>query len=235
MNTPRQFGRMLVCGVCVAGVFLGTVSHAVEPAPVTPVTPGQFLGITIVPFDQLPIPDVLKEQARAEMRQMKERGYQDASTEDEVSYIDRAMEDREKRLKPFDKVRSSLKVIPANLDSPKLKKVTLLGSVASGGETAEGWTGLTRLFRIPGLGTAILEEVDYIASQGGMVIAKESINHDVNGSPAILTVKESRSKKGITELMWANDRKWYTLSLDRALKKPSEVEEILSFARGIAE
>lgn len=166
---------------------------------------------------------------------MKEQGYEEAG-EDDVAYIDRAMEDKEKLLKSFDDVKSELKVIPANLDSPKLPKVTLLGSMANGAKTTEGWTALTRLFRIPGLGVAILQETDYIAAQGGMAIAEESINYDVNGYPATLIVKEApRNKKGVSELIWANDRKWYILSINRALKNQREIDDFLSFARGIEE
>lgn len=261
MNSLRQLNCMAAYGLCVTAVFFGAATHAAEPAltkPTPPVSleqflatppeqmqqleqllgitsPGHIRGVTVVPLDQLQIPDVFREQTRAALRQMKEQGYEEAG-EDEVSYIDRAMEDKEKLLKPFNEVKPVLKVIPANLDSPKLRKVTLLGSMANGAKTAEGWTALTRLFRIPGLGVAILQETDYIAAQGGMAIAKESINYDVNGYPATLSVKESpRSKKGISELVWANDRKWYILSVNRALKNQREIDDLLSFARGIEE
>lgn len=189
-------------------------------------------GITVLPLDQHPVPDVLKTQARLELTQMKDKGYVDA-TEDSVSYLDKAKEDMDKRLKPMAEVAPKLKLSPANLGSSSLGQAVLLGATASGGYTEEGWTGLNRIFVVPKMGIVGLEEVDYIASQGGMAFIKEAINQDVNGFPAILSVKKSRSNKGLTELTWATDRKIYTLSTNHALKNQKSIDEFLALARSI--
>lgn len=165
---------------------------------------------------------------------MKSKGYVDA-TEDSVSYLDRAKEDKDKKLKPMTEVAPKLKVNPANLGSSPLGQAVLLGATASGGLPieGEGWTGLDRIFVVPKFGLVGLNEVDYIASQGGMVFIQEAINQDVNGFPAILSVKQSRSNKGFTELTWATDKKIYTLSTNRALKDQKSVDEFLTLARSI--
>lgn len=194
--------------------------------------PAVSTGITILPLDQQPVPDVLKNQARLEMGQMKSRGYVDA-TEDAVSYLDRAKADKDKRLKPMTEVAPKLKINPANLGSSTLGQAVLLGATASGGHTEAGWTGLNRIFVVPRFGLVGLDEVDYIASQGGAAFIKEAINQNVNGFPAILSVKQSRSNKGLTELTWATDQKIYTLSTNRALKNQKSIDEFLALAHSI--
>ena len=211
---------------------VSTPFHATYAAPGGAMEPATATGITILPLDQHPVPDVLKNQARLELTQMKSSGYVDA-TEDSVSYLDRTKEDKDKRLKPMTEVAPKLKVIPANLGSSPLGQAVLLGATASGGLTEEGWTGLSRIFDVPKFGLVELNEVDYIASQGGMAFIKEAINQDVNGFPAILSVKQSRSNKGLTELTWATDQKIYTLSANRALKDQKSVDEFLALARSI--
>jgi len=206
--------------------------HMAYAAPGGAMEPAVSTGITILPLDQHPVPDVLKTQARLELTQMKDKGYVD-STEDAVSYLDKAKEDKDKRLKSMAEVAPKLRINPANVESSPLGQAVLLGATASGGYTEEGWTGLNRIFVVPKLGLVGLDEVDYVASQGGMDFIKEAINQNVNGFPAILTVKKSRSNKGLTELTWADDRKIYTLSTNRALKDQKSIDEFLALARSI--
>lgn len=206
--------------------------HIVYAAPGGAMEPAVSTGITILPLDQQPVPDVLKNQARLELTQMKNHGYVDA-TEDAVSSLDKAKEDKDKLLKTMAEVMPKLKVNPANLGSSVLGQAVLLGASASGGHTEEGWTGLSRIFVVPKLGLIGLYEVDFIASQGGVAFIKEAINQDINGSPAILSVKQSQSKKGLTELTWATDQKIYTLSVNRALKSQQSIDEFLALARSI--
>lgn len=202
-----------------------------ETEPTFP-SPPRLTGVTIVPLDQQPVPDVLKNMARRQTAQMKSRGYVDV-TEDEVSYLDKLKADVDKRLKPMTEVAPTLKVDPANLGSSPLRLAVLLGAVAEGAYTEEGWTGLTRLFVVPTFGLVGLEESDYVAGRGGVAFTKEAINQEVNGFPAVLVVQQSRSNKGLTELSWATDRKDYTLSTNRALKDQKSVDEFLALARSI--
>ena len=215
---------MLAVSIPFQTAYAAAPGGATEPAVST--------GITILPLDQHPVPDVLKTQAKLELAQMKDKGYVDA-TEDSVSYLDKAKEDKDKRLKSIAEVTPKLKINPANVESSALGQGVLLGATASGGYTEEGWTGLNRIFVVPKLGLVGLDEVDYVASQGGMAFIKEAINQDVNGFPAILSVKQSRSNKGLTELTWATDRKIYTLSINRALKNQKSIDEFLAIARSI--
>lgn len=206
--------------------------HTTYAAPEGAMEPAVSTGVTILPLDQHPVPDVLKTQARVELTQMKGKGYVDA-TEEAVSYLDKAKENKDKRLKSMAEVMPKLKIKPANVESSPLGQADFLGATASGGHTEEGWTGLHRIFVVPKLGLVGLDEIDFIASQGGIAFIKEAINQEVNGFPAILSVKQSRSNKGLTELTWATGQKIYTLSTNRALKNQKSIDEFLALARSI--
>ncbi len=232
MKNRSSRTKRIVMTTVFSMLAVGMPFHMTHAAPGGATAPDVSKGITILPLDQQPVPDVLKNQAKLALEQMKYQGYVDA-TEDAVSYLDGAKEDKDKRLKPMAEVAPKLKVSPANLGSSPLGQAVLLGAVASGGHTEEGWTGLNRIFVVPKLGLVGLDEVDYIASQGGAAFIKEAINQDVNGFPAMLSVQKSRSNKGMTELTWATKQKIYTLSINRALKTQKSIDEFLAIARSI--
>ena len=232
MRIIKRYVKQVVLLTAFSSFALGTSLQAVHAAPGGSVEPDVPVGITILPLDKHPVPDVMKTQARLELKEMSERGYVD-STEEAVSYLDKAKQNKDNRLKPMKEVAPKLKIVPANIASSALGNANFLGAAASGGHTEEGWTGLDRVFVVPKLGIVGLNEIDYIESQGGMAFIEEAINQEVNGFPAILRVKQSRSKKGLTELTWATDRKIYTLSTNRALKNQKSIDEFLAFANSI--
>lgn len=195
--------------------------------------PSVSRGVTIEPLENHQVPDILKNQARQEIEQMKTRGYVDVP-EDAVSYLDRAKEDKDKILKPWKDARTHLKVVPATVHGTSLEEsgVEVLGAMPSGNNTAEGWTGVSRLFVAPKLGLMMLEELDYIASGGGLKMIKESINLDIDGRPAIFRIKTAQKGKSITELTWTTERKIYTLSANRVIKGDA-LQAMLDFARNL--
>jgi len=229
MNIFKCIGKTFVLSIALAAL----PHQSAYSDPINPVMPEEMQGVSVIPLDNHPVPDILKDQARVEIAQMKSQGYVD-SDESSVAYLEAAKSDK-KRLKSMSEVAPSLKILPANIDNSNLGQATLLGAIASGGYTDEGWTGVNRLFVVPKLGLVGLEEVDYVASGGGFAMIKEAINQDVNGNPAILRVKQSQSQKSLSELTWATDRKIYTLSVNRALKTQQAIEEFLSLARAISD
>ncbi len=232
MYDKKNLSKKIALAIAINVLAIVIPFNTTYAGPGGAIEPAVSTGITIVPLDQQAVPQALRHEAKLALIQMKSRGYVDA-TEDEVSYLDRAKEDKHKRLKPMIDVAPKLKLSPANLGSSSLSQAVLLGATANGGHTAEGWTGLTRIFALPKLGLVGLNEVDYVASKGGMAFIKEAINQSVNGYAAILSVKQSRSGKGLTELTWATDRKIYTLSTNSALKNQTSIDEFMAIARGI--
>lgn len=221
---------------------------------VTPVTaqtapnadhPPMPSGVVIKSLEFMEAPDVLKNQAKNEISQMKSLGYAYAP-EGAISYIDRAVQTlsnngkppdtdskEEKRLRPLQEIRSKLKVNPSLLPE-SIKKPQILGATPGGTLTEGGWTSLTRVFVVPKLGTLMLVETDYTASGGGLIMIKEAINQNINGHPAILRKKKSQTGKSITELTWATDIKIYNLSLNRMVKGAA-LDRFINIAQSITD
>lgn len=148
---------------------------------------------------------------------MATKGYVDAP-DDAVGYIEKAQQDAS--LKSWQETRGKLKVNAALVQGQQFDDAGLkmLGAVTGGTLAPEGWTAVSRLFVAPGVGVTMLEEIDYVAAGGGLMMIKEAINHEVNGHPAILRVKKGRSGKAVTELTWASAGKIYTLSTNSAAR-----------------
>jgi hypothetical protein len=230
--------------LAIASLINGAVAFAADPLPPDVEHPPMPQGVAIESVDKHPVPDMLKNEAKREIDEMTKKGSVDVP-EEAVSYIDRAiasMADPSKagsdsaqnaRFKAMSEVESELDVVPALLRGTPFERGKLLGAAPGGIKTGRGWTAVSRLFDMH-QGKIILEEIDYAASGGGMTMIKEAINQNVNGHPAILRIKTSQSRKSITELTWATDRKIYNLSMNKAAKGKA-LEEFLELARTIPE
>ncbi|KFI22900.1 hypothetical protein [Nitrosococcus oceani] len=205
--------------------------------------PPMTSGVVVKSIEEMEVPDILKNQARNEIVQMKSLGYVDAP-EETISYIDKAIQtlnnngkspeadnNKEKELRPFQEIQPTLKVNPSLLLNFN-EKIQMLGAAPGGALTPEGWSSLTRVFVIPKLGTLMLEENDYIASGGGLTMIEEAVNQDINGHPAIFRIKKSQDGKSVTELTWATDRKIYNLSLNEKVKGTA-LDDFISLAESI--
>ncbi len=210
-----------------AGV--GQVNHG----NVQPVDPDTFKGVTVTPLDEHPVPELLKNQARAEIEQMRRNGYVNAP-DGEVGALEAAQNDK-KNLKPLSEVLPELGFTPSKTNSVVLDEKSLLGAIAMGGDVEEGRTGLFRLYVVPKMGVVALEEVDHVASGGGVALIEEAINKNVNGSPAIFRAKKSNTGKQLSQLTWATDRKIYTLSTNRALVKDRDIDNFVAIAQSISD
>lgn len=185
-------------------------------------------GIAIKSIEQTDIPDFIKDRFKNELAQMQKQGFVYAEDRDIealgnafAAVLDRKQPNlgnnrsvglqneslgkvsREKlipRVIPIDEIIPKLTFEPSTL--PTNFGITDHGVVPSGHSTEMGWTAISRFLTIKGLGKVIIDEKDFANSEGGMVLFKESINQDVNGHPANLTVKRSYDeKKAITQLM----------------------------------
>lgn len=177
-------------------------------------------GVNIVSIEEQPIPEVYKEQTRKLKQDMDDHGYGDAS-ENEVTEIERYLSPENKnQLKPLSNVIDKITFKPADLDTiPSFKEGKLLGSIEHGAYVDGKWTGLTRLYEIPDLGTIKVSENNYVAANGGIQLAKELINMDVNGFPAEYTVQESASGKALTNILWVTPNTEYNLSINQNAAK----------------
>lgn len=221
--TPQTFSyRKLMLG----GLFC-LLSHTTTTAVADPASkdlgtgspPSAVSGVRVEPLANHEVPEVLKNQARHEIEQHGKHGYTDAS-EESVSYLDRAVATAQGTgkggLKSMEQIFSTLAISPASLSGTDLEKAKLLGASTAGAYRNEGWTGLVRVFVAPGLGPVVLEEYDFVAGGGGLVMIKEAVNENINGYPAVLRVKKSLSGKSVAELTWVSDRKIFTMRANPA-------------------
>jgi hypothetical protein len=73
----------------------------------------------------------------------------------------------------------------------------------------------------------MLDESDYVTAKSGIQLAKELINTEVNGNPAIYTVQESASNKALTDIYWVTNNKEYSLSVDQNAAKINGLKDSL--------
>lgn len=193
-----------------------------------------YQGISIRPLDQHTIPQQLKANIKEDIEKMNSRGYIDA-TKSEVSMLDRAKKKGRKYLKPLNDLLPNLAIRPAELNNSEftISGAKLLGAMATGGLSNGKATGIFRLFAVPKLGLIGLSEIDYVENHGGMIMIEESINHEINGQPAVLLVKKSQEGKGYSELKWPTDEKIFTLTTNRAIIGDKSINNFLEFARSI--
>lgn len=217
-----------ICFIVLSYTYVNAEGIQDSPPPI-------INGILIEPLDNQPVPEILKNQARKEIEQMAESGYVEAPDE-MINYMENAQKSQDGSVKPWQEVRSTLKITPSTIQGRDFEaaELKMMGAGTGGILTPEGWTAVTRIFVIPGIGLAMLEEIDYVASGGGLILIKEAINQDINGSPAIFRVKKSHRGKVITELTWATDKKIYHLSLNSAAQGKAR-GAFLDFARSISD
>lgn len=125
--------------------------------------------------------------------------------------------------------RERLTFSPARTGNTELAKLAPAKSLPAGNSSDAGWSGYTRIYRTAD-GWVMLEELDLQALQASVVIMRESINADVNGSPALL---RSASAQGtnLTALTWIANGKRYALKTNAA---PAQAgERLLAIARGL--
>lgn len=191
-------------------------------------------GLSIKSIDSMEVPDLIKNISKKQLIEMTGRGYADAQ-EEEVVVLERyALEDNQKHIKTMAEVIPKLTMQPSELRGTKFDLGVFKGALTSGGHTDNGWTGITRLYQLPQLGLVKLDELDYISSGSGIVVAKEFINEDINGSIAIYLVKQSLSGKSISELTWFTENKMFILSVTGNINRDdNKYELIVELAEGI--
>jgi hypothetical protein len=205
------FCLTLACGLPHAALAQDLPSSL--PPEQTPAPP-DHQGVRIVPLDKQPVPEILKNQARSEIAQMKSAGSIDVPDE-HVDWMQRARENKAGRLKPMTVVSAKLGIQPANVDAALPGGARLLGAAEAGGLVENAFTGLIRLYVVPGHGLVALEENDMTLADSGLSLIEEAINAEVRGGPAVFTVKKGASGGYLSSLVWATDRKFYTLSMNR--------------------
>ncbi len=141
-----QWNKPVITGLLILLSCGQTLAQPVQAIPYVKGHPPMISGITIEPLENHQVPDILKNQARLEIEQMKAQGYVDARS-DEVGYLNYTKEKKD-LLKPLNEIQSDLKISPATINGVPFAEsvVKVLGVVPSGVRTPEGWAAVSRLF-----------------------------------------------------------------------------------------
>ncbi|GFO76168.1 hypothetical protein BPLS_P3800 [Bathymodiolus platifrons methanotrophic gill symbiont] len=155
-------------------------------------------GVSIVSYEDQPIPQLFKDMTKKAIEEIAERGYASAEEAD-VRYISPVLEPRLKHLMlSYDEAANKLVTEPANLEGTPFNDGELLGAHTGGSYRDGKWTDISRYYKFDDLGVVELSENDYLTSGGRMQMTQELINEDVNGRPAIYRVNVSNSGAALT-------------------------------------
>ncbi|WP_323493245.1 hypothetical protein [Undibacterium sp. CCC3.4] len=140
------------------------------------------------------------------------------------------------RLQDERNLQGRIKLRLATLDGSELSRFRYHGLLPDGPTRDGPWTSVIRVFsRADGL-LIMLDEWDYVASGGGVVTVKEMMNAKVGPWPARFIVKKTADGRAISELTWASDEKYLTLSVWEDLSKPNRRNgDDLAWLIGIAD
>ncbi len=202
----------------------GTGTDANGQAPSASITPGQ---IRIGSIKDLP--QELRDITAKQMEDEKDLGY--------VPVDDMTMSfyygGYANYLLPPQETASGFTVALADLSGTPFERLRLNGIVPDG--PSPPWARATRVYTDAGGAAFFLEEWDYVASGGGALILKETINAQVGDAPAVMTIHQSPSGQSVTNLGWYSDRKSYILTVTGKWQNGAKRENLLSLARSIRE
>lgn len=191
-------------------------------------------GVSIVSYEDQPIPQLFKDMTKKAVEEMEERGYASAE-ESEVREVNYALEPHLKHLMlSYEDAANQLVIEPVNLEDTPFKEGELIGARISGSYQDGKWTNISRFYKFDDLGVVKFFENDYVTSKGRVQKAKELINEEVNGVPAIYRVNVSKSGAALTLVSWATDSKDYKLYVEKNGAKDESVKQrLLELARSI--
>lgn len=110
-------------------------------------------------------------------------------------------------------LKQRLSYAPADISRTPIAAAELLSTEPYGTIHGSKSTGVSRTYRVPKVGVIILSEDDYIASGTKLTLIRETLNKDVNGTPARSYSARSADGRGKAELRWVTPDRSYFLTL----------------------
>lgn len=191
-------------------------------------------AVYAAPLDDFPVPERFKEEADLATRQMKERGYIDTPETRITPIRDELTPKSKKYEKTYEEAVGLLSVEPSNLEGTPFFDKKVVSRQVSGAYNNGKWSTLSRVYEFDNLSLVEFSEDDYVSGHGKVVFAEDSINENINGSPAIFQVEVSPSGKAVTSLVWATDSKYYKLIMEKNASSNEDMkDEFLNLARSV--
>jgi len=108
-------------------------------------------------------------------------------------------------------LRQRLPQPPSRLDATLLGPAELIGMEPSGALVGAKSSGLSRFYRLEGVGIVEFSENNYLAAGMQIEVIAEAQNTEVNGKPANLGKAVDGAGRTRVELAWTGDSKTYSL------------------------
>lgn len=147
-------------------------------------------------------------------------------------------ENYHERLRQPGDAAGKLNMTPADISSTVLANYTYEGFIPDGPTHDGPWTNIIRVFKRPDGVPIFLNEWDYVADGGAIVIVQEMMNTKVKKFPARIMLKKSNTGKNMTDLAWATEKKYFTLTVwddvnTNSPNKPYNRDWFIGIAQGI--
>jgi len=119
------------------------------------------------------------------------------------------------------------------IDSTPFSELTFHGVAATSVNVDGQVIGITRVFSLKNKTMLTLEEWNYAASDGRVVMHEEFINQSVNGYPAIVTVRKNSKGRATSSIQWAKDEKLSTLTMSGHIRGNGHRNKLVVYAESL--
>jgi len=163
----------------------------------------------VLPLNLLDAPEAAKTQLRAEIDRVRSGVVQ---LPDGVIPAQQALlAGLPRTIRSNAELRHRLPSAPSNLQATPLGAAELIGMEPSGALDGVRSSGLTRYYRLDGVGIVEFSEDNYRAAGTRIEVIEEAQNVSVNGLPAQLQLSIDGHGRNLVELSWATAEKSHSL------------------------
>lgn len=176
------------------------------PAPASAEREGTY---RVIPLAELEAPEEVKQRFRDEIAQGQKVK---RVSNGEIPTIAEMTAALPKVVPTIEELRSRLRTPPTNLQATPLGAADLIGMEPSGAQDGVLHTGLTRFYRLDGIGIVEFNENHFRAPGSTITVIAEMQNVRVNGVPGRLERIIDNQGRSRATLTWAGENKFYHLT-----------------------
>jgi len=116
-------------------------------------------------------------------------------------------------LKDMREINKNLTFKLSDLSRSELGTYRFEGAYPEGPTKTGPWSSLTKVFKRDDGVIVMLHEWDYIGDGGGIMMVRELMNTQVADTPARFSVLKSPTGSVVSQLIWATEKKYFTLTV----------------------
>jgi len=176
------------------------------------------------------LPDKMSEHAKAKLVELQQQKF--ITVPDQV--VDKfTIENLSAYLEPLESIHPQLSVSLSDIAGTPFDDMRFHGAIPHSKTSLGKWSGVSRIFSLPGEKVVRLYEWNFISANGGVSIQEEFINESVNGNPAILLVEKGTKGTAITTLKWIEDDKYYTIEMSGHVRGKGHENKLIQYAQSL--